>query len=295
MGALPRGVVLAAAAAAGNAAYDVAGSKADLVRENMAIALGVPLDDPRVRRAARAAFQNYGRYLAEVMRLPATDPAVVEAERVTFVGWEDLAAARTQSSSGVIFCTVHVGAMDAIAPALAHRGERMWVVADDTTYGRLYDHLAAVRERHQIHLIGWRNLRAIYRVLREGGNLVLFCDGAYRPGDVPVEFLGRPTTLPAGPALLSAKTGAVLLPIHARRGTDGRLVARGFPIVQAQGTEPAEVYRVTQEVANSLGSVIAEDPGQWYMFRAVWPRTATEQTEAATALDRARRGEDWSA
>jgi hypothetical protein len=40
--------------------------------------------------------------------------------------------------------------------------------------------------------------------------------------------------------------------------------------------------------------VIAEDPGQWYMFRPVWPVTDAERTRARAALDAARRGEDWT-
>ena len=85
--------------------------------------------------------------------------------------------------------TVHVGGMDLIGPALKIHGESLHVVADDTTYGRLYDHLAAVRARQHIFLIGWRNLRGLFRALRDRENLVLFCDGGTdaqaRPDDWP--------------------------------------------------------------------------------------------------------------
>jgi KDO2-lipid IV(A) lauroyltransferase len=146
-----------------------------------------------------------------------------------------------------------------------------------------------------VDVIGWRNLRRLYKVLQDGGNLVLLCDGPYRPGDVPVEFLGAATTLPAGPALLSARTGAAILPIGARRTADDRLEAWGLPVIRATSTEPAEIYRATQALADALGSVIAADPGQWYMFRPVWPQTDADRTAAAAALARARAGEDWSA
>ena len=76
-------------------------------------------------------------------------------------------------ATGVLVCTVHVGGMDMIGPALHLAGEELHVVADDTTYGRLYDHLKAERARHGLHLIGWRNLRALFKVLRHGGSLVL--------------------------------------------------------------------------------------------------------------------------
>ena len=74
IGALPRGVVLPVAAAAGNLAYDLAGDKQDVVRANLARALGLPPDHPKVHRAARRAFRNYARYLADVMRLADETP-----------------------------------------------------------------------------------------------------------------------------------------------------------------------------------------------------------------------------
>ena len=194
----------------------------------------------------------------------------------------------------MLLCTVHVGGMDLIAPALKMHGQELHVIADDTTYGRLYDHLKAVRARHGLTLIGWRNLRGLFKALRAGENLVLFCDGGYRAGDVPVEFLGEPTTFPAGPATLSARSGAPMLPVACQRTTGDRFTARGLPLIRAASEEPAEIFRATQTLADELGTVIAADPGQWYMFRPIWPQTPEAREQARTALEAARRGEDWT-
>jgi KDO2-lipid IV(A) lauroyltransferase len=289
---LPRSVVLPAAAAAGNAAYDLAGDKRRVVEENLARPLGREPDDRRVRRAARRAFRNYAKYLADVMRLADVSPqeiaALVDIENMPLL---DEAKA---PGKGVLLCTVHVGGMDLIAAPLSLRGEPLHVVADDTTYGRLYDHLVAVRARHGLTLIGWRKLRSLIKALRAGENLVLFCDGGYRRGDVPVEFLGEPTTFPAGPATLSARSGAPMLPVAAQRIAHDRFRAAGLPLIWAANDEPAELHRATQVLADELGSVIAADPGQWYMFRPIWPQTDAERAQARAALELARRGEDWT-
>lgn len=289
---LPRRLVLPLAAAAGNGAHDLTADKRGLVRENISHVLHLPAGHPRVRRAARRAFRNYAKYLVDVMRLESLASNEV-ADLVEIDNLELLDEARSRGH-GVLFCTVHVGGMDLIAPALHRHGHQMHVVADDTTYGRLYEHLRAIRARHGLILIGWRNLRALFRALREGANLVLFCDGGYREGDVPVEFLGEPTTFPAGPATLSARSGAPMLPVACSRLPDERFRTRGLPLITAASDEPAEIYRATQALADALGSVIAEDPGQWYMFRPVWPATDADRARARAALEAARRGEDWS-
>ncbi len=290
--ALPRRLVMPAAAAVGNVAYDVAGSKQALIQSNLAHPMRLPPDHPRVKRAARRAFRNYAKYLADMMRIGEITPAQAE-DLVDIDNLEILTEAHAEGK-GVLICTAHIGGMDLLGPGLKLAGASMHVVADDTTYGRLYDHLAAARARQDVFVIGWRNLRGMFRVLRDNGNVVLFCDGGYRRGDVPVELCGEATTFPIGPATLAAKTGAPLLTVACRRLDDDRFVTRGLPLIHCRSTEPAEIYRATQAVADALSSVIAEDPGQWYMFRPVWPQTDAERAAARAALDAARAGEDWT-
>ena len=289
---LPRGVVMPAASAVGNLAYDLAGSKRRLLHENLARPMQLDPDDRRVKAAARRAFRNYAKYLVDMMRIGELTDAQ-GAELVTIENVASLKAARAEGK-GVLVCTVHVGGMDLIGPGLKQEGETLHVVADDTTYGRLYDHLAAARAKQNILLIGWRNLRGLFRALRDGGNLVLFCDGGYRPGDVPVEFCGEPTTFPIGPATLAAKTGAPMMPVACRRLPNDRFVARGLPVIHCASSDPAEIHRATQAVADALSAVIAEDAGQWYMFRPVWPQTDADRARAREALAAARRGDDWT-
>ena len=95
-------------------------------------------------------------------------------------------------------------------------------------------------------------------------------------------------------ATLAAKTGAPMLPVACRRLPDDRFRARGLPLIHCAGTDPIEIQRATQLLADELGQVLAEDPGQWYMFRAVWPTTDADRARAREALEAARRGEDWT-
>jgi len=289
---LPRQVALPLAAAAGNFIFDIAADKRGLICANLSRPMRLPAGHRRVRRAARRAFRNYAKYLVDMMRIG----EVSDGEAEALVAIENIEILRTASAEGhgVLLCTVHVGGMDLLGPGLKRLGESLHVIADDTTYGRLYDHLAAARAHQRIFLIGWRNLRGLFKVLRGGGNLVFFCDGGYRRRDVPVEFCGEATTFPAGPATIAARSGAPILPVWCRRTADDRFEARGLPLIRATSDDPAEIQRATQELADTLSGVIAADPGQWYMFRAVWPQTDADRSHAAAALAAARRGDDWT-
>jgi lauroyl/myristoyl acyltransferase len=85
-----------------------------------------------------------------------------------------------------------------------------------------------------------------------------------------------------------------MLPVAAQRIAQDRFYAAGLPLVWAASDDPAELFRATQALADELGSVIAADPGQWYMFRPIWPQTDADRARARSALEVARRGEDWT-
>ena len=291
IGAFPRTLVMPLAAAAGNARSTChaprSTSCATTFRDD-----GLPADHPRVRQAARRAFRSYGKYLADVMRMPTLTPEVVD-ELVTINNIESLQDARS-GGTGVLVCTVHIGGMDLIGPAMLRHGESLYVVADDTTYGSLYEHLKQIRAEHGLLLIGWRNMRGIFRVLRDRQSVVLFCDVGYRRGDVPNEFLGeRPRSRPASRAS-RLEPGRQCCPSTACEAPM-TVFGREAPTIRCTSDEPAEMYRATQALADELGEVIREDPSQWYMFRPIWPQTDAERRWARGALDAARRGQNWGA
>jgi KDO2-lipid IV(A) lauroyltransferase len=128
-------------------------------------------------------------------------------------------------------------------------------------------------------MIPWRNLRAIFGVLRRHEVLGLLVDWGYRSDGIPVELFGAWTTLPAGPATLAAKTTSQIVPAMAIRRPDGRLrVILDEPIVVAS-SEPAELQRATQAIADSVARAIRPAPEQWYSFKPVWPATETEAAD----------------
>ncbi len=254
------------------------------VRANAARILGTPVDDRRVDALARAVFRNQVRWVIEGMHLA----RMTNAQHVALF---DAAVADTihrawQASNGLILAGLHIGNGEIAAAALAGRGWPTHVLADDTAYDELFERFSALRRSWGVEVIRWRNLREVYRVLRRREILGLLVDWGYRADGQPVRFLGAWTTFPSGPAVLAARTGATILPFWTRRLPDGRVDAGlGDPILVGS-SEPAEIARATQALADALEKGVRAVPDQWCVFKPMWPLDPGEEAVLAARAAR---------
>ncbi len=253
------------------------------VNENFAHVLGTEPSDPRVRRLALAAYRSYARYLVELMRLPSRSPEE-SARQLDAHGLDSFERIRA-ASKGIIFVVGHVGNNEAVAAGFARQGWPVSVVADDSSFPELFEHLRRQRAAWGVRLIPWRNLRDVFGVLRRGEMLGLLVDWGYRPDGIPVRLFGAWTTLPAGPAVLAAKTGATILPVVVRRHADGRFfVTHDDPIRVAAG-DPRTIAEATQRIADWFERTVAAAPEQWYSFKPIWPAESTEVARLAALAE----------
>jgi lauroyl/myristoyl acyltransferase len=244
---------------------------------NFGHVLGLPPRDPRVRAMALRAYYGYGRYLVELMRLPGRPPeetvrlaATLDADGVRRI-WRE-----NPRGGALIFAVGHVGNNEAVAASIARHGMPISVVADDSSFPELFELLRRQRESWGVRIIAWRNLREIFNVLRRKEMLALLVDWGYRSDGIPVRLFGDWTTLPAGPATLAAKTGARILPITIRRQPDDTFVVSWPDPIDLVSSDPAELQRATQAMADALAATIGAAPEQWYSFKPIWPSDPAE-------------------
>jgi KDO2-lipid IV(A) lauroyltransferase len=281
LGVVPPRISLPIAGGAMRVAYVVWPAKRAIILANAGHILGRSTDDPAVRRLAGRIYQTYGRYLVELMRLPslpAEAPAAMmdsHGERGVDAFAELWGRLRTEGR-GIVALSVHIGSIEALIAAFAARGFPTYGLADDSSYPELYQHLQAQRRRWGVEVFAWKNMRRVFTVLRQPALLGLLVDWGYRSDGVPVRLFGDWTTLPAGPALLAAKTNAVIVPIVCRRQTDGRFMAEWLDPIEVAGTSPAHVAGATQAVADAIEAMVRPAPEQWYTFKPIWPASREE-------------------
>jgi KDO2-lipid IV(A) lauroyltransferase len=249
--------------------------------DNFAHVLGRPASSLEVRRKALAAYRAYARYVVELMRLPrlTNEQAAALVDTSTLLPLE---AYWKSTGKGLILTTAHIGNLEGVARGIARHGWPVASLGDDTSFPELFDLLRRQRRDWGINLIPWRNLREMYGVLKRNEVMALVIDWGYRSDGIPVRLFGSWTTLPAGPAALAAKTGAPIVHLAIRRADDRKTyqVTYSDPII-VTSSEPAELQRATQAIADALAATIAAAPEQWYSFKPMWPSTEAEAAELA--------------
>jgi phosphatidylinositol dimannoside acyltransferase len=281
LGVLPPGPPRVVLARLAQASYLLWPTRRRWSNRNFGHILGLPPDHPRVRALALDAYAEYGRYLVELMRLPSRKAD----ERDHLAGDLDVEAIqelRDRSRGGIILAAAHVGNNEAVAASIAHHGMPISVVADDSTFPELFEHLRRQREGWGIKVIAWRNLRGIFNVLRNREMLALLLDWGYRSDGIPVQLFGAWTTLPAGPATLAAKTGSMIVAVRIGRRPDGKFGVSWSEPIEVASNDPAELQRATQAMADELEVIVGLAPEQWYSFKPLWPASP----DAAADLER---------
>ncbi len=281
MGRLPVPVARAIVSFVLQASFVLWPQKRRYVNENFAHVLGKPAGSLEVRRKAFAAYRSYARYVVELMRLP----RISDDQAAALVDTSSLLPLETfwkQSGKGLILTSAHIGNLEGVARGIARHGWPVAALADDTTFPELFELLRRQRREWGVNLIPWRNLRDLYGVLRRNEILALIIDWGYRADGIPVRLFGSWTTLPAGPAALAAKTGAPIVHIAIRRSEDrkGFTVTHSDPI-HVLSTDPADLQRATQAIADALAATIIAAPEQWYSFKPLWPSTVEEAAALA--------------
>lgn len=241
--------------------------------ENFAHVLGTTPDDPVAQRLARDSFRHFGRYIAELMHLQGWDTEDL-IDRVEIEGAENFAAAEAHGR-GVIFVSGHMGSTEVAAALAVLRGYEITAVTENIPIGWMMDWVIRTREKMGITLMSADGAGiGLIRRLRKGGMVAMVVDaGIDRTGSIPVQFFGRQTLFPDGPARLSRLTGAPLVFGLAVRLAGDRFRAYVCPPIIPDRNAPADrdAERLTQELATTFEGFVRRHPAQWYPFRRIWP------------------------
>jgi lauroyl/myristoyl acyltransferase len=211
------------------------------------------------------AFQNHTLNVLEMLKAPSESPEMI-MKRVSIFGAEvlDRAAALRQ---GLIVVTIHSGNWELSGLALALKGYPITTIAGEQLNAGWSEPVKDWKRRYGIKVISRdRSMRDLYRDLEGGRFVVLHLDGDVFNGGFEVDFLGKRSQLPRGPAHLSRVAKVPVCFAVCRRRDRHRLEIQLHDPLPAPGSPEAEL-EFTQKLARIIENSILAEPGQWCIFR----------------------------
>ncbi len=273
--ALPEPVARGAFDAAGRWAAAREGREVRQLRANLRVATGGRLDEAALEELTVRGMRSYARYWQEAFRLPRLGVRRI-LDGTELVGRQHLEAARDQGR-GLVIALPHSGNWDAAGVWLVDwlSGPFM-TVAERLRPESLYRRFLEYRETLGMRVVpltgGPRPGSAVLREwLEAGGSICLLVDRDLGRGGVHVDFFGRGATMPGGPALLAAQTGAALHPAVSHFTERGwRHVVHPEVPVDGPGRLRERVPTAMQGVADAFTAGIAEHPEDWHVLGRIW-------------------------
>jgi lauroyl/myristoyl acyltransferase len=252
------------------------------VRDNLLPIVG---PGPKLDEAVREAFLLYGRYWMETFRMQDLSSKELSAR----FGGENLVSLEEihKRGRGGVLATPHLGNWDAGGRWVAERWP-LTVVVEVLRPQMLFDRFVAHRRSLGMTIVplvrGGDATAKCLEKIREGGYVALVSDRDLSGSGVPVRMFGKTTKFPAGPAVLSLRSGAPLIPACIYQGPYGTWHAWVVdPIDEGvSGVTPENVALLTQRLAESFERLIAREPTQWHaLFSRIWlDADHTEETPA---------------
>ena len=180
---------------------------------------------------------------------------------------EILDAALTQKK-GVILLTAHIGNWELGGMALSLLGYPVLAIALDHKDHRVNKFFKNRRMTKGIEVVSLGKAgRVCFKALKHNKCVAIVGDRDFSDSGYVMDFCGKTKTIPRGPAMLSLKSGALIVPAFVIREKYNHLTLKLLPAIQTEGMNEKQIMELC---ASIIESQIYAHPTQWLMFREFW-------------------------
>jgi phosphatidylinositol dimannoside acyltransferase len=249
------------------------GRGARQLRWNLRRVVGPLMPEAELTDLVRAGLRSYARYWREAFRLPSMDKKDVAA-RFDLDGI-DVMDKSIAAGQGVVLVLPHMGNWDIAGLWLIEHGVPFTTVVERLKPDSLFRRFVAYREAIGMEILpltggAGPTSTVLAERLAAGGCVCLVGDRDLSSRGVDVEFFGETARMPAGPAMLAARTGAALHPVGLWNDGPNWAGRVGGAVALQEGLLTASVRAGTQRIADEFAVSIAAHSADWHMLQRLW-------------------------
>jgi Kdo2-lipid IVA lauroyltransferase/acyltransferase len=244
------------------------------ISRNLRIAFGASCDSSTVAKISGTLAQNLGLNFAETL-VSSTSKKKALLNSIQVHGIEHLDHALA-AGKGVIAFSAHIGNFTLIGPKMSACGYAFNMLVKDPRYTGVAEAFHIIQEGQGgkfIYVEPWEKaLRQILASLRKNEVVCMLADEKKTKSDIFVDFFGYPAPTAPGPAVLSLRTGAPLLPVFIIRGDDGHHHIHIGPLLEfvLNGDRTSDIHTIVASYTRIIEDFIKRYPDQWFWINDRW-------------------------
>ncbi|MFH1190724.1 MAG: lysophospholipid acyltransferase family protein [Candidatus Omnitrophota bacterium] len=225
----------------------------------------------QLRKISRTMFRNFAKYLVDFFRFEKLNLQYIDKNiKLENLHYFDEALAK---GKGVVVLTAHLGNWELGGVVLALLGYPFWAVALPHKNKKVNDFFDAQRNSKGVKVIAMgKAVRSCIAEIRHNHMVALVGDRDFTEKGITIDFFGKPTHFPEGPAALSLMTGASIVPGFMLRNPDNSFTLKIEKPVEfsPSGDKAKDLADLIGIYKNIFQDYIRKYPQQWYVFRRFW-------------------------
>ena len=225
----------------------------------------------KLEELTKLGMRSYLRYWFDTFRLSTWSKNRIIS--TTQVIRENLLRDPIHSKQGCIVALPHAGNWDHAAAYFCSTGITLTAVVEKLKPEAIFKKFLAYRESIGIEAISHKEktIPILTQRLQAGKLIALVADRDMSRNGVEVNFFGKTSKMPSGPAILAIKTGAPLITAYVRYTPDGIQIIFDETIKPTNsGNEEDQIKIITQSIADNFAKRIKEYPVDWHMLQRIW-------------------------
>lgn len=250
------------------------------ISRNLRIAFGASCDSSTVEKISGTLAQNLGLNFAETI-VSATSKKKALLDSIQVHGIEHLDHALA-CGKGVIAFSAHIGNFTLIGPKMSASGYAFSMLVKDPRYTGVAEAFHIMQEGQggkYIYVEPWEKaLRQILACLRKNEVVCMLADEKKTKSDIFVDFFGYPAPTAPGPAVLSLRTGAPLLPVFIVRKDDGlnHIYIEPRLELSLNGDRTNDIHTIVASYTKVIEAFIKRYPDQWFWINDRWKKNVRD-------------------
>jgi len=222
------------------------------------------------KRVLNAQWENFGRYIIELMMMDKLTPA---SGRVEVVGGERLAEIAA-SDKPCVFVSGHFSNMEIMPAVILAAGIDCVVTGRAPNNPYVAEQIVESRRRYGVSIFapkGTDGSRELLAALKRGQSVALMNDQKFNQG-VAAPFFGHLCHTASGPTKMALRSGADLQPMSVQRTKGARFKVFVYPPIPLQhtGDRKADVEDGVRKINAFVEARVRERPEEWWWMHKRW-------------------------